>query len=352
KENGYQVIGVTMQLWPDDRPPGERSGGCCGLDAIERARRAAAKLQIPHYVMDFRDAFENIVIADFCHEYRRGRTPNPCLRCNQYLKFDILLRKAGELGADFLATGHYTRIEENPRGFRLLKATDRTKDQSYFLYTLGQAELGHLKFPLGGWHKSAVRARAAQLGLATTTAPESQDICFVEDGSYRAFIEKRDNPVPGDITDTDGNILGQHRGLAGYTVGQRQRLGISAGKRLYVIKLDSEANRLVVGPAEQLLNRQLTASHLSWVSGSPPLNQTGIKARIRYRSAEAKVELRLIDGQALVIFKEPQKAITPGQAVVFYRDEEVLGGGTIESAGATDTCADDFNITMEGESKY
>ncbi|MFH0942351.1 MAG: tRNA 2-thiouridine(34) synthase MnmA [Chloroflexota bacterium] len=352
KESGYQVIGVTMQLWPDDRPPGERPGGCCGFDAIERARRAAARLGIPHYVMDFRDAFEETVVADFCREYRRGRTPNPCIRCNQYLKFDRLLRKARELDADFLATGHYARIEESSGGYRLLKAADQSKDQGYFLYTLGQAELRHLKFPLGGWLKTAVRARAAQMGLATATAPESQDICFIEDGNYRTFIEKRDSPVLGDIVDTDGNLLGKHRGLAGYTIGQRQGLGLGTGTRLYVIRLDYEANRLVVGPAKQLMSRYLRVSHFSWVSGTPPPGPAQVMARIRYRAAEAEAEMRWDSRHALVIFKEPQKAITPGQAVVFYRGEEVLGGGTIESAGAEDSDTGDNNRTGEGKSKY
>lgn len=352
KESGYQVIGVTMQLWPDDRPRGERPGGCCGIDAVERARRAAASLEIPHYVLDFRDAFEKTVIADFCREYFRGRTPNPCLRCNQYLKFDRLLKKARELDAGFLATGHYARIEESPGGYRLLKANDRSKDQSYFLYTLVQAELRQLKFPLGTWRKTEVRAKAAKLGLATATAPESQDICFVEDGDYRAFLEKRGSPVPGDIIDTEGNVLGRHRGLAGYTIGQRQGLGLGTGTRLYVIRLDIEANRLVAGTAEKLMSRHLRASHLSWVSGTPPPMPVQVMARIRYRAADAGAELKYEESGALVTFKEPRKAVTPGQAVVFYRGEEVLGGGTIESAGAADSGTSDNNRTGEGKSKY
>lgn len=333
KEAGFEVIGVTMQLWPDDRPPGERPGGCCGIDAIERARRAAARLEIPHYVMDFREAFAETVIADFCAEYQRGRTPNPCIRCNQFLKFDRLLQKARELDADFLATGHYARIEESPGGYRLLKAVDRTKDQSYFLYTLGQAELVHLKFPLGNWRKTEVRAKAAGLGLATATAPESQDICFIEDGNYRNFLEKHAaSLLPGDIVDTESNILGKHRGLAGYTIGQRHGLGLGTNQPLYVIRLDVANNRLVVGTSDKLLSRYLLADHLRWVSGRPPA-QTTVKAKMRYRAAEAEAELKLDNDRALVIFKEPQKAVTPGQAVVFYHGEELLGGGIIESAG-------------------
>lgn len=335
KESGYQVIGVTMQIWPDSRKTGGRFGGCCGIEAVERARRTAAKLDIPHYVLNFRDAFEATVITDFCREYQRGRTPNPCLRCNQYLKFDRLLKKAKELEAEFLATGHYARIEESPPGYRLLKAADRAKDQSYFLYTLGQEELRHLKFPLGDWRKATAKELAASLGLATATAPESQDICFIEDGDYRAFIEKRLPLVSGDITDTGGNVLGQHGGLALYTIGQRQGLGLATRERHYVISLDYETNRLVVGTAERLLGDRLLAGSLSWVSGTPPQNLTGITARTRYRSPEVEVALRIDKDTAEVQFKQPQKAITPGQAVVFYRGEEVLGGGTIESTGAS-----------------
>lgn len=345
KEGGYEVIGITMQLQPDDRPPGERPSGGCGIEAIERARRSAAKLKIPHYVLDFRDAFEKTVITDFCQEYRWGRTPNPCIRCNQHLKFDKLLKKARELGARYLATGHYARIEKSPKGYHLLKAADWTKDQSYFLYTLGQAELAHLKFPLGNWHKVEVRAKALKMGLATATAPESQDICFIEDGSYRAFLEKHSgSPHPGEIVDIDGKILGQHKGLSGYTIGQKRGLGLGTGTRYYVIRLDVEANRLVVGTADKLLSHYLRASHLSWVSGAPPLNQSGINAKIRYRAAEVEAELKFDRDQALVIFKESQKAITPGQAIVFYRGEELLGGGTIESAGAADISAGEKNI--------
>jgi len=344
-EAGYEVIGITMQLWPDDRLLGERSGGCCGVDAIERARRVAARLGITHYVINFREIFEETVIADFCQEYQRGRTPNPCIRCNQFLKFDKLLTKAMELDADYLATGHYARIEESPEAYHLLKAVDRTKDQSYFLYILGQAELAHIKFPIGNWHKTEVRAKATKLQLATATVPESHDICFIEEGDYRAFLEKHsENPTPGDITDTEGNLLGQHEGLSSYTIGQRHGLGLGFSKPLYVIRLDIKANRLVVGSAEKLLSRSLRASHLSWVSGIPPKSPAQTMTKIRYRAAEAETELRFYKDQAIVIFKEPQKAITPGQAVVFYRDEEVLGGGTIESAGATDTDASKKNI--------
>ncbi len=328
KEAGYKVIGITMQIWPPDE---QAFGGCCGLEAIEDAKKVAYKLGIPHYVVNFRDIFAQEVIADFCLEYSLGRTPNPCIRCNQYIKFDALLKKAKELGSNFIATGHYARIKQSPDGYRLLKAIDPAKDQSYFLYTLGQSELNHLLLPIGNLHKAEVRRLSTEIGLPTATRRESQDICFIPDKDYRVFIARYISLESGDIVDTRGKVLGRHGGLARYTVGQRQGLGLTSSKRLYVIRLDAANNRLVVGTQDQLLSNKLFASKLSWVSGEAPKEPINITAKIRYRSPEVTAKLHLNDGVAEVNFQQSQRAIAPGQAVVFYQGDTVLGGGIIEA---------------------
>jgi len=328
KEADYEVIGVTMQIWPADK---QAFGGCCGIEAVEDAKKVARKLGIPHYVMNFRDIFAQKVIADFCQEYSLGRTPNPCIRCNQYIKFDALLQRTKELDANFLATGHYARIEQLPDGYRLLKAVDQSKDQSYFLYTLTQRELRHLLLPVGGHHKTEVRRLAAELELPTANRRDSQDICFIPDNDYRSFIAEYISIKPGDIVDTEGRVLGKHHGLAQYTVGQRQGLGLASNERLYVLRIDTAHNRLVVGTEDRLSSDRLYASNLSWVSGEAPREPINITAKIRYQSPEAAAELRLHDGAAEVNFHQPQKAIAPGQAVVFYQGDAVLGGGIIEN---------------------
>ena len=331
KEAGYKVIGITMQIWPSDEPA--RFGGCCGLEAIEDAKKVAYKLGIPHYVINFRSIFAHEVIADFCQEYSLGRTPNPCIRCNQYIKFDALLKKAKELDSSFIATGHYARIEQSPDGYRLLKAIDLAKDQSYFLYTLGQSELQHLLLPIGNLHKVEVRRLSTEIGLPTATKRESQDICFIPDNNYRVFIAKHISLESGDIVDTRGKVLGRHGGLARYTVGQRQGLGLTSSERLYVLRLDTANNRLVVGAQDQLLSNRLFASKLSWVSGEAPKEPINITAKVRYRSPEVTAKLHLNDGVAEVNFQQPQRAVTPGQAIVFYQGDTILGGGIIEASG-------------------
>ena len=327
KEAGYEVIGVTMQIWPSDK---QAFGGCCGVEAVEAAKRVAHKLGVPHYVMNFRDIFAQRVIADFCEEYSLGRTPNPCVICNQRIKFGLLLDKVLGMGTDYLATGHYARIEQSPDGYRLLKAVDPAKDQSYFLYTLTQRELQHLLLPLGDLHKVEVRRMAAERGLPTADRRESQDICFIPDNDYRAFIAEYIPTKPGDIVDTEDKILGEHPGLAQYTVGQRHGLGLASNERLYVLRLDVANNRLVVGTEDELLSDRLFATELSWVSGKAPREPIDVTAKIRYQSPEAAAELRLDDRAAEVNFRQPQKAIAPGQAVVFYQGDAVLGGGIIE----------------------
>jgi tRNA-specific 2-thiouridylase len=329
KEAGYEVIGVTMQIWPPDKAA---FGGCCGVVVAEDARKVAHKLGLPHYVMDFGDVFADTVIDDFCREYGAGRTPNPCTRCNQYVKFGALLDKMKGLDADFLATGHYARVGPTPGGYRLLRAADRTKDQSYFLYTLGQEELKRLLLPLGNLRKTEVRKLAAKLGLSVSAKPDSQDVCFV-DNDYRTFLAGRLAFEPGDIVDTEGRVLGRHSGLARYTVGQRQGLGLAAGCRLYVLKLDTAGNRLVVGSRERLSSKGLIADRLSWVSGKGYEGTVDVTVKIRHRSSEAAARLSVNNGLAEVIFHEPQWAVAPGQSVVFYQGDFVLGGGVIRRAG-------------------
>ncbi len=330
-EADYEVIGVTMQIWPSAQ---SAFGGCCGLEAVEDAKRVAHQLGFPHYVMNLRDIFARMVIADFCREYSLGRTPNPCVRCNQYIKFDAMLERIKELDANFIATGHYARIEQSADGYRLLKAVDQTKDQSYFLYTLGQKELQHLLLPLGDLRKVEVRELAAKLSLPVSAKRDSQDICFIPDNDYRSLLASRVHLESGDIVDTKGKVLGKHKGLAQYTVGQRQGLGLASNTRLYVTKLDAIGNRLVVGAKAQLLSDALVVSKLSWVSGKAPDEPINVTAKIRYKSPEATARLHLNNGVVEVQFHQPQWAITPGQSVVFYQGDIILGGGIIQDADA------------------
>ena len=336
KKAGYDVIGVTMQIWPADAP--DKDSGCCGTEAVASAKRVAYQLGISHFVMNFRDIFAQQVIADFCQEYACGRTPNPCIRCNQYIKFGALMERAKWLDADYLSTGHYARIEASPDGYRLLKAVDFAKDQSYFLYTLAQRELSQLLMPIGNMLKTEVRQMAAELGLPSADRRESQDICFIPDNDYRSFVARYIPLQPGDIVDSKGVVLGRHCGLAQYTIGQRHGLGIAADQPLYVLKLLVDTNQLLVGREDQLLTSALIASRLTWVSGQAPGANFMATAKIRHRSPEVPVKIRINGNTAIVIFEQPQRAVTPGQSIVFYQGEVVLGGGIIEdSEDATDT---------------
>ena len=328
KNEGYDVIGITMQIWPRDNTMG--SNGCCGLGAIEDARKVAASLGINHYVLNFREVFARKVIANFYQEYSLGRTPNPCIRCNQHIKFDVLQRRAVELDATFIATGHYARVQQVGAGYNLLKGIDPAKDQSYFLYTLTQQQLARLLLPIGNITKRQVRKMAAAMGLPTAARKESQDICFIPKGDYRSFIGKYLDIEAGYIVDAKGNILGKHRGLPFYTIGQRHKLDLDSEQRLYVLKLYAASNQIMVGPEGELFAHSLTAAKLNWIAGKTP-EGNGVTARIRYKAAETPVELGIEDGNVEVCFERPQRAITPGQAVVFYRGEQVLGGGTINN---------------------
>jgi len=337
KEEGYQVIGVTMQIWPSDKQAYDvdRFGGCCGLSAIEDAKRVAYKLGIPHYVMNFRDIFAQKVIADFCQEYSLGRTPNPCIKCNQYIKFGALLERAGGLGADFVATGHHARIGKNGASGRYLlkKGIDRRKDQSYVLYTLTQKQLEHTLLPIGNFTKARVREIARELGLPVAARPESQEICFIPDGDYPKFLREYIPQAvkPGPILNRQGDTLGEHRGILFYTIGQRKGLGISAEEPLYVTAIVGERNAIVVGGKEEVYGSELIASRLNWISLAKLEQPITARAKIRYLHNEAEAAITPIDEDKVQVeFKEPQMAITPGQAIVFYHGDTVIGGGTIE----------------------
>ncbi len=319
----YEVIGITMRLWS--------AGGAERANGVDDACRVCQSLGIPFHVFEFAPQFQAHVVDYFCEEYRRGRTPNPCIICNQKIKFDLLLKEALKLGAVYLATGHYARIDASPGSYRLLKAIDQSKDQSYFLYGLGHEELKHLRFPLGEYRKDEVRRMAAERGLPSSGKGESQEVCFIPNGNYRSFLTRRLPPIRGEIIDLNGRVLGGHQGIARYTIGQRQGLGIATGERRYVIRIDGWANTVVVGPEEELWSDTLTASRVSFVSGEPPQGDIEVSAKIRSRSPGAKGVLSPRGEFFELRFYEPQRAITPGQAVVCYQGEEVLGGGIIEN---------------------
>jgi len=336
KEQGYEVIGITMQLQPSDRlaEVADRFGGCCGLGAVADAKRVAYGLDIPHYVVNFRDVFERYVIADFCREYSLGRTPNPCIRCNQFVKFDALLKKARELGASLVATGHYARIENGNGKSRYLlkKSADRRKDQTYVLYVMTQEQLHSSLFPLGSLTKEEVRRIAEQLELPVAGKPESQEICFVPDNNYAGFLKEYTGAVaaPGLIVDQQGNVLGRHRGIASYTIGQRKRLGIANREPLYVVAIDQEKNTITVGGKEEVYATELTACKLNWISVGKLEGTLKVKAKIRYLHPEAEATVTPSgENEVRVRFKEPQMAIAPGQAIVFYDGDTVVGGGSI-----------------------
>ncbi|OCZ54756.1 MULTISPECIES: tRNA 2-thiouridine(34) synthase MnmA [Dehalobacter] len=334
KREGYRVIGITMQIWPQSE---DKAKACCSLEAVNDARRVAWKLEIPYYVMNFRQEFEDKVIDHFCNEYLRGRTPNPCIECNRHLKFDALLRKARGLGADFIATGHYVRKEydDKTQQWVLKTGIDETKDQSYALYHLTQDQLTHTLFPLGKYCKADVRQIASREGLAVAQKAESQDICFVE-GTAGDFIEmyrQLQDIGQGNIIDAEGNLIGQHKGIYHYTVGQHKGLGLALGFPVYVTAIDAETNTVRVGRKEELFSSGLLAENVHLISSVSPELLQNISVKIRYNAPKVSAAVNLLhDGTAEVAFTEKQRAVTPGQAVVFYDGDHVLGGGAIRSA--------------------
>lgn len=328
REQGYDCVGCTMKLFQ-----GETSGHtCCSLEDVEDARAVAYRLGMPYYVFNFTEQFQEKVMEPFARSYQQGRTPNPCIDCNRYLKFDKLFDRAKVLGCDKLVTGHYARIERQGGRYVLKKALDLAKDQSYVLYAMTQEQLAHTLFPLGGLCKEEVRHIAQGQGFINAQKPDSQDICFVPDGDVGAFIQRfTGQPLePGDFIDSEGRVLGRHRGVACYTIGQRRGLGVSLGERRYVCALSPRENTVTLGDNGELFRRGLRTADFHWISGEPPKEQFQCAAKIRYRHQEQPAEAFVQgDGSVAVTFRQPQRAITPGQAVVLYDGDLVLGGGTI-----------------------
>ncbi len=332
---GHDVIGLSMQLY--DQEAGERQfGGCCSIDDLHDARATAAALGIPHYTMNFERQFDTAVVSTFVREYAAGRTPIPCVQCNGELKFAHLLERAAGLGAAAVATGHYARLDRAaaPGHTLLRRGLDPDKDQSYFLFTLTQTQLARALFPVGHLHKEEVRAYARERGLAVADKPDSQELCFVPDGNTASFIEARHPAVAhsGPIKDQDGRQVGRHDGIHRFTVGQRKGLGLSTSRPLYVLAIDADENAVTVGGRQALEQTRLTASSVNWITGTPPSAPCPVTARIRHRHADASATVEpLPDDRVAVHFELPQCAVAPGQAVVFYDGDSVLGGGWIES---------------------
>lgn len=331
-EQGYEVVGVMLRLWVEPGSGEGQSNRCCTPEAVDRARRIAAQLDIPFYLVNAEAEFKALVVDYLVAEYGAGRTPNPCVCCNRSVRFGFLLDRALALGAGFLATGHYARVQQVDGRYQLLRGLDSRKDQSYFLHALSQEQLAHVLFPLGELTKEDVRAIARDRGLPVAEQPESQDLCFLADGDYRRFL-KRLTPhlfQPGPIRDTSGRVLGQHGGLPGYTIGQRKGLEISAAEPLYVLAIEPTENTLVVGNAAELGRDECVVVGMHYIDGRLPTASFNAMAQIRYRAYPAAVVVTpLPGGRAHVRFATPQRGITPGQFLVLYEGEIVLGGGTI-----------------------
>lgn len=331
---GYDVTGVTMRLRPDEYMSQSAAGGCCSLDDIDDARRVAYKLGIEHLVLNFTDVFEKDVIDYFAAQYAAGLTPNPCIACNRHVKFDAMLRRAKELEFDYIATGHYAVIEQNTAGRWLLKKAPASKDQSYVLYSFTQEQLSRTLMPLGKYTKPEARAMAEEAGLPVAHKPDSQEICFVENNDYAGFIERYtgETAPTGEFVDQNGNVIGRHLGITHYTVGQRKGLGAAFGKPMYVTKIDTVHNRIILGEEGSQYAYSLIAADLNFIPFDTLENEMDITAKVRYQAKPAKAKLvPLGDGKVRVNFVEAQRAVTPGQAVVFYDGDLVVGGGTIQA---------------------
>jgi tRNA-specific 2-thiouridylase len=335
KEQGYDVIGVTMQIWQDeDNVTQEENGGCCGLSAVDDARRVAWDLGIPYYVMNFKEEFKSQVIDYFVEEYQRGRTPNPCIACNRYVKWESLLKRSLDIGADYIATGHYAQIDQLPNGrYALKKSVTAAKDQTYALYNLTQDQLACTLMPVGAYSKDQIRAIADQINLNVAHKPDSQEICFIPDHDYAGFIEESagERAPEGNFVDLDGQVIGRHKGITHYTVGQRKGLNLSLGYPVFVVEIRPDTNEVVIGTGEDVYSDNLRAGHLNWMAvDGLHGEEMEVMAKIRYSHKGAPCTIKEVeDGVVECRFEEPQRAITPGQAVVFYQGEYVVGGGTI-----------------------
>lgn len=329
KKQGYECIGATMKLFDKEE---ETEKSCCSLRDVEDAKQVAHRLGMEHYVFNFKDEFDEKVIKKFIHAYETGATPNPCIDCNRYLKFEKLFIRMKELGYDYIVTGHYARIEYDGNRYLLKKALDETKDQSYVLYSLTQEQLAHTLFPLGGYEKTEVRKIAEENGFVNAKKHDSQDICFVPDGDYAAFIEEYGGKKykAGNFVDKTGQVLGEHKGIIRYTVGQRKGLGLALPAPMYVCSKDIEKNEVVLCSNEELFSKNLDADGINWIAFENPPETFTAKARIRYNQKEEDAHITITgENTAHVEFENPQRAIAKGQAVVFYDGDIVLGGGTI-----------------------
>ena len=335
KKQGYDVIGVTMQIWQDEAVECQsENGGCCGLSAVEDARRVAEKLDIPYYVMNFKKEFKCHVMDYFVEEYLQGHTPNPCIACNRYVKWESLLKRSLEIGADYIATGHYARVDRLPNGrFAIRNSVTAAKDQTYALYNLTQEQLSHTLMPVGDYTKDEIRQMAEEAGLPVAHKPDSQEICFVPDNDYAGFIDREAGervPGPGNFVTADGTVLGQHKGITHYTIGQRRGLGLPMGERVFVTRIRPETNEVVIGENEDIFTRSVLCDRVNYMAVADLTEPVRALAKIRYNHRGEYCTLqKQPDGKVLCSFEKPVRAATPGQAVVFYNGEYVLGGGTI-----------------------
>lgn len=335
-QQGHEVVGVTMRLFSAPNNEVARlNKSCCSIEDVEDARSVCRKIGAKHYLLNFEEEFQKHVIDYFVGEYERGRTPHPCLACNDRLKFQFLMQRAELMDADLVATGHYARIRTDGSQYQLLAGSDPLKDQSYVLYTLSQQQLAKLSLPIGDYSKDEIREVAREIGLSIADKPDSQDICFIPDGDYSRFIEPRlKRKSPGEIVDMNGTVLGVHDGVHGFTVGQRKRIPVvnNSSRPLYVTDIDALSGRITVGPAEKLMKTRLYASNVNWINQPSSDRTIKVQARIRYNGQNTSANVRVLPNGAEIEFSKPVRAITPGQAVVFYDQDLVLGGGLIEAS--------------------